>query len=134
MAATRRERRVFSALHIVTGAVVVVGVFMGLPVRYAPVDVLAGVLAMALFVSGFGLLARTRWSQRVARAVSWVTLVIGLSVTALLTITASHVAGLYGPIGRGGALIMVLVACLVVPYLVAIPVVGVHVFSRGNRR
>ncbi len=134
MAATRRERRVFSALHIVTGAVVVVGVFMGLPVRYAPVDLLAGVLAMALFVSGFGLLARTRWSQRVARAVSWVTLVIGLSVTALLTITASHVAGLYGPIGRGGALIMVLVACLVVPYLVAIPVVGVHVFSRGNRR
>ena len=134
MAATRRERRVFSALHIVTGAVVVVGVFMGLPVRYAPVDLLAGVLALALFVSGFGLLARTRWSQRVARAVSWVTLVIGLSVTALLTITASHVAGLYGPIGRGGALIMVLVACLVVPYLVAIPVVGVHVFSRGNRR
>ena len=134
MAATRRERRVFSALHIVTGAVVVVGVFMGLPVRYAPVDLLAGVLAIALFVSGFGLLARTRWSQRVARAVSWVTLVIGLSVTALLTITASHVAGLYGPIGRGGALIMVLVACLVVPYLVAIPVVGVHVFSRGNRR
>jgi uncharacterized membrane protein len=134
MAATRRERRVFSALHIVTGAVVVVGVFMGLPVRYAPVDLLAGVLAMALFVSGFGLLVRTRWSHRVARAVSWVTLVIGLSVTALLAITASHVAGLYGPIGRGGALIMVLVACLVVPYLVAIPVVGVHVFSRGNRR
>ena len=134
MAATRRERRVFSALHIVTGAVVVVGVFMGLPVRYAPVDLLAGVLALALFVSGFGLLARTRWSHGVARAVSWVTLVIGLSVTALLTITASHVAGLYGPIGRGGALIMVLVACLVVPYLVAIPVVGVHVFSRGNRR
>lgn len=134
MAASRRERKVFSALHLVTGAVVVVGVFMGLPVRWAPVDLVAGVLALALFVSGFGLFAHARWAPRLARAVSWLTLAIGLSVTALLTLAASHVAGLYGPIGRGGALILVLVACLVVPYLVAIPVVGVHVFSRGSRR
>lgn len=132
--ATRRETRVFGVLHVLSSAVVAVGVFAGLPVRYAPVDLGAFAVASVLFVSGAGLLARARWRERVARAVSWISLSVGLVLVAALTLTASHVAGLYGPIGRGGALILVLVACLVVPYLVAIPLVGVNVFARGRRR
>jgi len=133
MAATRRETKVFSFLHFTTAAVISVGVFLGLPVRYAPVDVPAFALAFALAVSGLGLLVRARWRERVARAVSWITLLLGLALVAALVLTASHVAGLYGPIGRGGALILVLVACLAVPYLVAIPLVGAHVFARPRR-
>jgi len=35
--------------------------------------------------------------------------------------SASYLAGIYGPIGRGGAIIFVLVLALAIPYLVAIP-------------
>ncbi len=130
MALSSRARKVFGALHLVSGAIVAGGVFAGLPVRYWPIDAPAATLSSALFLSATGLLLRTSWRERVARVVSWGTLVVGLALTALLTLTASHLAGLYGPIGRGGALIFLLVAVLVVPYLVAIPALSVHWLSR----
>lgn len=128
-----RARRVFGCLHLSTGALVLFGVFVGLPTRYWPVDASAAVLGAGLLSSGFGLLSRASWRERVARLVSWATLISGLVITALLVLTASHVAGLYGPIGRGGALILVLVGFLVVPYLVALPAVSVHWLSRRPR-
>jgi hypothetical protein len=132
-ALSSRARKVFGSLHIATSGIVAVGVFVGLPVRYAPVDTSAGVLATALLVSGFGLLTGASWRERAARLVSWMTLGIGLALTAVLVVTASHVAGLYGPIGRGGALILSMVALLVVPYLVAVPALSVHWLSRKPR-
>ena len=44
------------------------------------------------------------------------------AASTLLAVTASHLAGLYGPVGRGGALILAVVGLLVVPYLVLLPV------------
>jgi hypothetical protein len=132
-ALSSRARKVFGALHIATSGVLAFGVFAGLPVRYAPVDTTAGLLAAALFVSGFGLLTGASWRERAARLVSWMTLGIGLALTAVLVLTASHVAGLYGPIGRGGALILSMVALLVLPYLVAVPALSVHWLSRRPR-
>ena len=132
-ALSSRARKVFGSLHIATSGIVAVGVFVGLPVRYAPVDTAAGVLATALLVSGFGLLTGASWRERAARLVSWMTLGIGLALTAVLVVTASHVVGLYGPIGRGGALILSMVALLVLPYLVAVPALSVHWLSRKPR-
>ena len=41
----------------------------------------------------------------------------------LLALTASWLAGIYGPVGAGGAAIMALVAALALPYLVVLPCV-----------
>lgn len=115
--------------HLVTAAVVAFGVSQ-LPARVASIDGAAVVLVLGLGVSGAGLLFGARWAVRVAKAVSWVTLAVGLALTAVLALTASHVAGLYGPIGRGGAAILALVAALAVPYLVVAPALCVRALAR----
>jgi pimeloyl-ACP methyl ester carboxylesterase len=42
--------------------------------------------------------------------------VAGLVLIALLSISASHLSGVYGPIGEGGALLMLLVVALAVNF------------------
>ena len=40
---------------------------------------------------------------------------------AALVLTASWLAGVYGPVGRGGAMIFGLVAAMVLPYTILLP-------------
>jgi len=53
---------------------------------------------------------------------STVSLVLGLLLITTLALTASYLSGIYGPVGRGGALILSLLAATALPYLVALPV------------
>jgi hypothetical protein len=113
--------RIFGAFDLLAAAIVAFGVFAGLPVRWWVVDVPA-VLAIALLgAAGVGLLAKKPWSERVARIASMVVLGIGLVLVATLAITASYLGGIYGPVGKGGGVILTLVAALALPYLVAFP-------------
>lgn len=113
--------RVFGAIDLVAALVVLVGVFLGLPARWWVVDVPAAAVAALLGASGVGLVLRAPWGERVARVASMVTLAIGLLLVATLAITASYLAGIYDAVGRGGAIILALVAALALPYLVALP-------------
>ncbi len=132
-ALSERARRTFGGYFLLTATAIGFGVFRGLPVRYLPVDAAAAALALALAVGGLGLLGKTRWRERVARLVAWLALGVGLALTAALTLTASHIAGLYGPVGAGGALIFALVGLLTAPYLIVGPAVVVHWLSRRGR-
>jgi uncharacterized membrane protein len=58
-----------------------------------------------------------------ARAVAWAELVAGTSTVSALAWSATILAGSYGPVGGGGALLMGVVSLLVLPYLVVLPVV-----------
>jgi hypothetical protein len=111
----------FGALHFASAGVVAIGVFGGLPERYFPVDSVAFVLALLNLVSGVGLSMRASWGAACAKVAAAASLVVGLLLVGTLTVTASYLAGIYGPIGRGGSIIFVLVLALTVPYLVAIP-------------
>ncbi len=113
----------FGIVHLVTAALIVFGVFFGLPARWAPVDVTAAVLIALEAAAGGALLARSAWAERVASAAAIVALVIGLAVVTTLALTASWLSGVYGPVGRGGGIILVLVAAMVLPYLVVLPAV-----------
>jgi hypothetical protein len=113
--------RLFGALDVVAAGVTALGVFAGLPARYWPIDVPAAVLSVLLAAAGVGLLARTPWAERAARVASMASLALGLLLIAVLALTASYLSGIYGPVGRGGAIILVLVAALAIPYLVALP-------------
>jgi hypothetical protein len=111
----------FGSVDLITAILVYVGVFEGLPDRYWLVDGGAA-LVIALFVgAGFGLLTDAPWASRAALAASVVALVLGLALVSTLALTASYLSGVYGPVGKGGALILGLVAALALPYLVAIP-------------
>ncbi len=112
---------VMGGLDALVAMLLLVGVWGLLPARWWPVDVGATLLAMALAVAGLGLLTGQVWGPRVAKGVSAAVLSVGLLLVAALAITAGNLAGLYGPVGLGGAAILGAVALLLVPYLVVFP-------------
>lgn len=120
---SRRAARVFGIANLLTAALLALGVFRGLPARWAIVDVPAATLAALEVASGVGLLRGAGWAVRVARATSALALALGLSLVTVLALTASWLGGVYGPIGAGGAVVLVLVAALALPYLVVAPLV-----------
>jgi hypothetical protein len=120
---SRRAEIVFGVLDAVAGALVAVGVFAGLPARWAVVDVPAGLLVALNLVAGVGLLVHARWAALAAKVAAAVSLAAGVLVVTALALTASWLAGVYGPVGRGGGLLLGLVAALALPYLVVLPAV-----------
>ena len=113
--------RIAAVAQLLLGGLVLFAVWTLLPARWAPVDVLGTALALACLFGGGSLLAGARIGLRAARLVSMVTLGLGLVVTSALCVTIAHLVGSYGPVGQGGAVLMVVVALLVVPYLVLLP-------------
>lgn len=97
------------------------GIFRGLPSRWLPVD-LAGIVIIALMgASGVALVFNRRGALPLARIASLIVLAIGMLLFAALVLTASWLAGVYGPIGRGGAAIFALVSAMVLPYAIVLP-------------
>jgi hypothetical protein len=117
----RNLRTGFGAANLLSAALVYVGVFQGLPARWWAVDVPA-VIVIALFAAaGAGLAGEAVWAPKVAWLASAVSLALGVLLVTTLGITASYLSGIYGPVGRGGSLILALAAALALPYLVALP-------------
>ena len=116
-----RGRLAFGFLDLLAACLVAIGVFRGLPSRVWAIDGCAAAVIAMLAVSGVGLMLGRAWAPRVARATSIIVLAIGLALVATLALTASYLAGIYGPVGKGGAVILTLVAALGVPYLVVLP-------------
>ena len=112
----------YGAVDLLSAFLVYVGVFEGLPVRYWPVDGGAVVVIVLFAAAGVGLVAKQPWAARVAALASLVSLSLGLALVSTLALTASYLSGIYGPVGRGGALILGLLAATALPYLVALPV------------
>jgi hypothetical protein len=119
--ATRRGRFLCAAGSFSSALIAVGGVFGALPARWAPVDVTTVLVAVACAASGGLWIANARIAERVARIVSAAVLVIGLLLVLVLAGTASYLSGVYGAVGKGGAMVLAFVAVLAVPYLVALP-------------
>jgi hypothetical protein len=128
---TRRARIGFGIGNLVLAAFVAVGVFRLLPTRWWVVDGGAGIAAALLGGAGLALLLNKPVAERLARIASGVVLALGLALFAALALTASWIHGVYGPVGKGGAIIFALVAALVLPYLVVFP--AVQLLAVGQR-
>lgn len=129
---TRRGRFLCAAGSFSSALLVTGGVFGALPARWAPVDVTAALVAAACAASGGLLIANMRIAERVARIVSALVLVLGLVLVLVLATTASYLSGVYGAVGKGGAMVLVFVAALAVPYLVALPAAQLLYLRRGH--
>jgi hypothetical protein len=119
----RGARLLFGAANVVNALLIAFGVFVALPSRWWPVDTAAVVLVLLQLVSGAGLVTASPWAPKVARAASAVALAMGLFTVTVLAVTASWLSGIYGPVGKGGSVVLALVAALVLPYLVVLPLV-----------
>ena len=120
---SRRAARVFGVIDLATAALIGFGVFVALPMRWLPVDLSALVLIVLQAVAGALLLGNHRRSCLVAAAAASASLLLGMALVTTLALTAGWLSGIYGAVGTGGALILVLVSLLVVPYLIALPAV-----------
>ena len=109
------------AAHAVLALLLLAGGWVALPARYWLVDAAGTLLAVAALASAFGLWSSRGWGLPVARAVSWLCLVVGTLCVSALALSAAQLAGSYGPVGEGGALLMGTVALLILPYLVVLP-------------
>jgi hypothetical protein len=107
---------------LLTAALIALGVYVGLPARWWPVDWAAALLTAIEVVAGMGLIAGAEWALHIARIASAIALAMGLCTVTTLAVTASWLSGIYGPVGHGGALILIFVAALVLPYLVMLPI------------
>jgi hypothetical protein len=118
---SRLTRVSFGVADLISAALLALGVFAGLPDRWLPVDTVAVLLIGLDVVAGSALLANARWANKVALVSSALSLAVGLALVTALALSASYLSGIYGPIGRGGAVILALVAALALPYLVLLP-------------
>lgn len=114
--------RIAAVAQLLLGALLLFAVWKLLPARWAPVDVVGTALALGCLFGGGALLGGARVGLRAARIVSMVTLALGLATTTALCMTVGHLVGSYGPVGQGGAVLMFVIALLVMPYLVLLPV------------
>jgi hypothetical protein len=118
---SRRADLVFAAVDIGTAVAIVVAIFVCLPIRYAPVDWTSGVLAALQGIAGVGLLLGSPWRIGFARVASAITLGLGLVTVTMLLVTATWLGGVYGQVGRGGAIVLGIAAAVILPYLILFP-------------
>jgi hypothetical protein len=107
--------------NLLLAATIVLGVFLGLPVRYWVVDGGALGIALLLLTSSLALARNAPWQVRVARVAAWVVLALGLLLTAALVVGAACVRGVSGELGVRGTAILLVALALEVPYLVVYP-------------
>jgi len=131
---SRRAAWTIGAAKAVTAALVALGVFAGLPARWWPVDVPAAVLVALEAAAAFGLFSGARWAANAARFGAAVALALGALAVSCLAVTATWLSGVYGAVGRGGAIVLALVAALVLPYLVVLPAAQLLWLGSSGRR
>jgi hypothetical protein len=124
-------RKWVATMQLTVASLLLVGIWIALPARYAVVDSLGTGVATLYAVAGIALLYGARWALGLARVASYVALGLGGLAVTLLATSAAHLAGLYGPVGSGGALLLGTVALLILPYLVALPAVQLALLRRG---
>jgi hypothetical protein len=118
---SQRLRMAYVVADAIAALVVLLGVFVGLPTRWAVVDVPAAILIVLLAASCVALVRQPAKMALIVRNVAFVQLALGLLLFALGAWTAAYLNGVYGPVGRGGALILVLVIAIALPYLIVLP-------------
>src|SRR4030095_14157346 len=111
----------FGVADLLSAGIVYVAVFQGLPARYWPVDGAAAIVLGLFAAGGGGLLWQASWAPKVPCVASAISLALGLLLVATLALTASFLSGIYGPVGRGGSLVLGLGAGLLLSFLVALP-------------
>jgi hypothetical protein len=119
----------------VLGVLLLIGIWVGLPARWLPVDLLGTLLALGAFAAAV-LVVATRGHRRAlqfVRVVLWAELVLGTLTLTLLATSMAHLAGSYGPVGSGGALLMGAIFALVLPYLVALPALQLRALRRTEQ-
>ena len=108
-------------LQLVQALVVLGGTWLALPTRWWLIDGLGTALGFLWLLSAWGLVKSSPWRIACGAWAAGLTLLAGLVVLTLLGLSVGQLVGLYGPVGRGGAVLLLAVALFLLPYLVVFP-------------
>jgi hypothetical protein len=122
--------RTIAGAQLLLAVIILGGVWLLLPARWPWVDVPATLLGIACLIAAFALWRERAWATRFARIVLWAELVIGSLTCSLLSLSAAQLAGSYGPVGAGGAAILITIAALCLPYLIVFPALQLRSLGR----
>ena len=117
----RVPRRGLGLIYCVLALLCLLLVWKGLPLRWIWVDAVATALSGIMAVTGLMLLLGLRFGEALAYVCASLMLAVGLGVVSILFWTVTYLWGVYGPVGQGGALILLVVALLILPYFVLFP-------------
>jgi hypothetical protein len=115
------KAKLIAASQLLLAVLIAAGVWLALPARWLWVDLPLTALALGCALIGVGMFMRAPWAVRWARLLLWIELGCGTLIVSLLCLSIAQLAGSYGPVGAGGALLMGTIAALIVPYLVVLP-------------
>lgn len=81
------------------------------------------ILAIALLAtSGISLLSRARWSRTLGIAASSLTLALAALIIVGLVASAAYLRGIYGPLGKGMAIVSLVAAAVVIELFALVPI------------
>src|ERR1700748_3216890 len=102
--------RMIAGAQLLLAVLILGGVWLLLPARWLWVDAPATLLGVACAVTAVALWRQVTWATRFARVVLWAELVIGSLACTLLALSAAQLVGSYGPVGAGGAALLITIA------------------------
>lgn len=124
-------KNMYSAIHMLTALLLGAGVFVGLPQRWWPVDVGAGLMVGLSLLASWSVHSPER--DRFTRFACISHVVVSSVLLVALGSGAAFLAGVYGPLGKGGLIVFALVVALVLPYLFAAPLSELYWLKKRGR-
>ncbi len=132
----RRDRRpaIYAGFDFAFGAFY--GFLLGqVPTRHATGGALLWSTVAAMVLAGAGMLVRNRWGWRIAVAGCGALLVVTVALLVLVLFSASFLAGVYGSMGRGAAVMAVLAGAVIVELCGLLPAFQLKfLMTRAGRR
>ena len=110
----------FALGNLVPALVLGLGCY-ALPLRWWGMDVPVSLVVVGLVVSSAIALGKPALAPRLLRGAAIALLVLGLGLVAAFGLSVAFLAGVNGPFGAFGMLLMGLVVAMVVPYAVVYP-------------
>jgi hypothetical protein len=113
--------RTYGVLDLVLSALYAWIGFSIVPSRSLSFRVALIVMITILSASGISLLLRARWSKILGIAASSLTLLLAAGMILGLVASAAYLRGIYGPIGKGMAILSLVAAAVVVELFALVP-------------
>lgn len=106
--------------------------FVFTPGRSTSFNVVLALVCALLVAGGIGLLADARWGRRLATVACWALLAFAAVVVVLLVASSAYLRGIYGPLGKGMAVMTLAVAALVIEGFALLPVFQLRALRRRD--
>jgi hypothetical protein len=116
----------FAALYLWLG-------FWVVPGRSMAFNLALGAVSLLLALAGVGLVAGARWGRTAAIVASSVLLAFAAIAVMGMVASSAYLRGVYGPLGRGMALLCLVIAAVVVEAFALLPLFQLR-FLLGRRR